>query len=135
MEAEIKIAVSYKEIKHEIIKLDLPEQALYFCKGKKWEYDTELFAIIPTYIDKSTAYVNYTLLKITKNHQWSTDFIPRNDLKSDYWVDGSNQLRHIAVDIIRKQHFMPWEELSLEEFNKARAILLNWYLQTDLIIK
>jgi hypothetical protein len=119
---EIKVGVSYKEITHKIITVDLPEIDRYYRKGASAnEYGSELFAIL---LDGRPTSGHYYLVRICQNSQDTTDFIPRSDTQSSYWVDGSNGLRSTALKIMTNE--ASWfSEITEDEFYSDREILLN----------
>jgi len=123
---EIKIAVSYKEVVHKIVEVELPERNMYFIKGEPNEYmtDVKVFAIIQTH---RVGAGMYCLVQADKNEQSSTDFIPRSDLKDSYWVENPNRLRKLAFDLITNNMTWGWKEITKEEFESIRLTLINWY--------
>lgn len=124
METEIKIAVSYVKVTHEIKSIDLPETDLFFKKGDAETYDYQIFAIL--LYGKNPQSGHYSLLWIKNNEQLFTDFIPRKDVQSEFWVDG-NGFRKTALSIIDKSSW-GWEEITKEEFLKDRISILNRHI-------
>lgn len=130
MKTEIKIAVSYKQITHEIKEVDLPEVSRYYQKGDLKEgflSDIELFAII---LRGSPTSGWYIIARIKRDSQEVNDFIPRKDVTSEFWVDG-NGLRKKAMDIIIESQspYKPFQEIEYNEFIRVRQLLLDDFMK------
>lgn len=130
MKTEIKVAVSYVKVTHQIKEVDLPEETKFYVKGDiKSDYlgDIELFAII---LKGKPTSGWYTIASIKRDHQIVTDFIPRKDVTSEFWVDG-NGMRKKALTIIEEtgSKYPTFLEISEDEFKASRNILLDVFLK------
>ncbi len=124
MKKLIEIAVTSEKVIKRGFEIDLPETSKYYKKedsGRFFPRGLMLFAIITRYP------CSYILVYVERNKQDFNDFKPLDDCRSDYWLKDFG-IRKTAFEIINSPISKDgWEEISIEQFNEERILLLNNY--------
>ena len=125
---KIKLATNVEIVKTQIVEINLPSEPIYFIANQEYNFEDELFAIVPKFKNVSG---NYKLIYVSLNEQTYTDFIPSSDCKRLSWINETG-LRKKAWGLLTNSsdfHISSFKKCSEEYFNKRREELLNDYKQ------
>ena len=125
---EIDVAVNKKvvQVVSKTISINLPSTHAFYRKvddGCFFPEGIMLFAIILKY---PGCFTKFTLVKVTRNNQVSTDFHIEKDCNDEYWLT-DNSIRKVAYKILSTSYSDHWQIITNDEFEKERLELLNNY--------
>ncbi len=120
---EIIVNVNVERVKvtTETVSVELPTESKFYMMnddGNFFPRGIVLFAILIKH--KS----NFMLYEVENGKQFSTDFVPTSDCKSEYWMKDSNSIRRTAFDIMRGKNY-EFKEITKEDFLSKRTLLLD----------
>ena len=124
----INVAVNKTIVNTEAVELYLPTEDIYLKKYDDSRFFGKgdiLFAILVKYPTQGTL----TILKIETDKQDCTDFIPKSDCKSSWWIQESG-IRKEAFELLKGKppyEYDGYTSITKEEFDARRIELLNDY--------